>query len=307
MNRRAKTISKMLASAMIACSLFAISSFGHAQCTPIIDQEQNASTLANFTSISGSVCYLGNAVQSFIPTYDNVTAIGVQLGSVYAYGVDYKVGIFDELPNTGVDPIAESFVSVEGPAWSLWVIASFGRIPVTPGIPYYFGFCHAGGQIAYIEGSHYDPYPDGTLYGLGGNLVFEDYEITFQTFSNPCPRLDVDIDIKPGSYPNSVNLCSKGSVPVAIFGSSEFDVTQIDVDSLTLADADVRIVGKSAKSLCRDELVNEDAYADKLCQFDTIELALDADADTTAELNGKLFDDSYIFGVDSIVLVKDCQ
>jgi hypothetical protein len=46
------------------------------------------------------------------------------------------------------------------------------------------------------------------------------------------------LDIKPGSCPNPVNPRSKGVVSIAIVGSSSFDVTQIDVDSLTLARAD---------------------------------------------------------------------
>ncbi len=48
----------------------------------------------------------------------------------------------------------------------------------------------------------------------------------------------VHLDIKPGSCPNPVNPRSKGVVSIAIVGSSSFDVTQIDVDSLTLVRAD---------------------------------------------------------------------
>ncbi|UCC32509.1 MAG: hypothetical protein JSU86_09540 [Phycisphaerales bacterium] len=46
------------------------------------------------------------------------------------------------------------------------------------------------------------------------------------------------LDIKPGSCPNPVNRRSKGVVSIAVVGSNLFDVTQIDVDSLTLARAD---------------------------------------------------------------------
>ena len=45
----------------------------------------------------------------------------------------------------------------------------------------------------------------------------------------------VDIDIKPGSCPNPFNGKSKGSVPVAIVGTGEFDVTDIDITSIELA------------------------------------------------------------------------
>ncbi len=44
--------------------------------------------------------------------------------------------------------------------------------------------------------------------------------------------LPVDIDIKPASDPNSINVKSNGVVPVAILGSDTIDVTLIDVTSL---------------------------------------------------------------------------
>ena len=50
----------------------------------------------------------------------------------------------------------------------------------------------------------------------------------------PVLTVEVVIDIKPGSCPNPFNGKSKGSVPVAIVGSEDFDVTLIDPDSLML-------------------------------------------------------------------------
>lgn len=46
--------------------------------------------------------------------------------------------------------------------------------------------------------------------------------------------LTVFVDIKPGSCPNPINLKSKGVLPVAILGTEEFDVTQIDPTSIRL-------------------------------------------------------------------------
>ena len=45
--------------------------------------------------------------------------------------------------------------------------------------------------------------------------------------------LEVDVDIKPGSDPNSINCLSHGVVPVAILSSDTFDAA--DVDPSTLA------------------------------------------------------------------------
>jgi hypothetical protein len=47
-------------------------------------------------------------------------------------------------------------------------------------------------------------------------------------------ELLTDIDIKPGSCPNSYNRNSHGVLPVALLGTENFDVTQVDLDSLLL-------------------------------------------------------------------------
>jgi len=52
------------------------------------------------------------------------------------------------------------------------------------------------------------------------------------------PSIPVEIDIKPGSCPNSWNRDSNGVLPVAILGTEDFDVTQIDVASVTISRAD---------------------------------------------------------------------
>ena len=49
------------------------------------------------------------------------------------------------------------------------------------------------------------------------------------------PRaVDVYIDIKPTSCPNPLNVNSKGVLPVAILGTEDFDVTEIDVTTVFL-------------------------------------------------------------------------
>lgn len=47
----------------------------------------------------------------------------------------------------------------------------------------------------------------------------------------------VQIDIKPNSYPNSINLKNKGVVHVSIFGGTDFNVKDIDVASIYFASA----------------------------------------------------------------------
>jgi hypothetical protein len=46
--------------------------------------------------------------------------------------------------------------------------------------------------------------------------------------------IEVPVDIKPTSCPNPLNTSGRGGLPVAILGTMDFDVTQIDPASITL-------------------------------------------------------------------------
>jgi astacin len=50
------------------------------------------------------------------------------------------------------------------------------------------------------------------------------------------PYIAIDIDIMPGTDLNPVNLKKRGNLPVAILGSTDLDVTDLDPSSLTLGD-----------------------------------------------------------------------
>src|SRR5207245_457277 len=50
-------------------------------------------------------------------------------------------------------------------------------------------------------------------------------------------RVPVSIDIKPGSFPNSINTKNEGVVPVAILGGTGIDVTLVDLTTLKFAGA----------------------------------------------------------------------
>lgn len=47
-------------------------------------------------------------------------------------------------------------------------------------------------------------------------------------------KVDVDVDVKPGSNPNCTNPNSGGRLPVAVLGSAELDVETIDVSTLNI-------------------------------------------------------------------------
>ena len=117
---------------------------------------------------------------------------------------------------------------------------------------------------------------------------------------------NVAIDIKPGSDPNSINLCSHGAVPLAILGSDTFDVSLIKTETLRFAEATVKVVGKKdPHSLCSYEDVNGDYITDLICHYVTRDIAGVDGESTFATVNGELIDGTPIEGSDSVNIVKD--
>lgn len=148
-------------------------------------------------------------------------------------------------------------------------------------------------QSANFDGTEQVIEISGLQYPLGLALEFE------QT-------IQVDIDIKPNSDPNSINLCSNGTVPIAIYGSELFDIYEVDTNSLRFAEATVKVVGKKdPHSLCDYSDINSDSFTDLVCHFVTSDLASIDNESTHAVVNGQLFSGIDIQGEDSVNIVKD--
>ena len=113
--------------------------------------------------------------------------------------------------------------------------------------------------------------------------------------------IPVNIDIKPGSDENSINLGSKGSIPVAILSSSSFDAATVDAAFVSLSSAPVKLKGKSNLQTSMED-VNGDGLLDQVVHVSTEELSL-SEGDTQATLDGRLYDGTAIRGVDVIRVV----
>lgn len=126
--------------------------------------------------------------------------------------------------------------------------------------------------------------------------------------------IDVDIDIKPGSDPNSFNVKSKGVLPVAILGTPDFDVTQIDPASIRLTYPLFAGISPEVPPLRWNwEDVNEDGIMDLVFKFDMQSLmvltpTLEPDgAEMVLQLNGNLkeeFSGTPIAGEDTLRILN---
>jgi hypothetical protein len=104
----------------------------------------------------------------------------------------------------------------------------------------------------------------------------------------------VVIDIKPGSYPNTIDPKSRGTVPVAILTTGEFKASGVDASTVTLAGA------SPVFWWLRD--VDHDGDIDKLFYFEVRDLMLDKNS-TEAVLTGFTKKGIPIKGADAVKIV----
>jgi hypothetical protein len=127
--------------------------------------------------------------------------------------------------------------------------------------------------ISYTGQTYYG-YASADWFGIGISAI------TLQA-----PAEEVSIDIKPTSCPNPLNLKSNGVVPVAILGTDELDVQQIDLTTIMLSCEDVEVGIEPLRwayedvatpfegQLCDCHTLGPDGYLDLTLKFSATELA----------------------------------
>jgi len=105
----------------------------------------------------------------------------------------------------------------------------------------------------------------------------------------------VDIDIKPGGNPNTINLNSKGVVPVAVLTTDSFDASIVDPTTVEFAGA------TPVRWALKD--VDDDGDNDLLLHFNKQDLNLDENS-TEATLTGETTDGNTIEGTDEVRIIQ---
>lgn len=141
-------------------------------------------------------------------------------------------------------------------------------------------------------------------HGFLDFYIQDDTDVDFLTLT-VTTNCVVEVDIKPASDPNSINPKSRGTIPVAILSTPDFDApSEVDKTSLTFGrTGDEPSLAKCTKS---DEDVNGDGLLDVVCHFNTQETDFEA-GDAVGILKGLRVDGGSIQGSDSVRIVTNTR
>lgn len=121
-----------------------------------------------------------------------------------------------------------------------------------------------------------------------------------------CPtHTPVNVDVKPGSYPNRINLSSRGVVPVAVLTTPDFDASQFAPEMAHLTDANTAMTegcpGALAVRWMLDD-VNGDGSPDLVFIFNVQDLDLTSNSTAASLMAHGAYGSSvlHIMGTDSV-------
>jgi len=268
----------------------------------------NAAT-SKCEAVAGAVCAAGKTYNTFTSKCDfapPVSAVGLACAPGYIFNVDTNAcaGVRDsaciyggtwgyyEETCTSIGPL-QGFTHDDETGYYL------GPWACPPAYANYLGTCSGTPCQA---GHAYDAttsscQPSGCPPGTAKS---DDLCIAVAV-CQPASTLVVDIDIKPGSYPNSINLGSGGVVPVAILGSATFDAAAVDPTTVTLSSSPIVLRGNGLPSASTED-VNADGFLDLVVHVETEALELTSTS-VEAILQGRTYSGQLITGSDSVNIV----
>jgi hypothetical protein len=142
----------------------------------------------------------------------------------------------------------------------------------------------------------------------GGGFLFAGVDDVILNFSIGPDPIEIALDIKPGPSNNTVPLNGNGTLQMAILANADFDVADVDIDSLLFGDSFLVDGGATPLGAVSDKLrdLNHDGLEDLLVGFSISDLvdggALDSSS-IEGRLTGELFDGTPIIGSDIVRMV----
>lgn len=232
--------------------------------------------------------------------------------------IDQVIGYFD--PNNGFDPDNPNIAY----RMNIWSNIDIGTAK-TPSVASFTGDVFSSDATAGTF-SWGDTGVDRIFGDDYGNITDDIFYLTFHP-NNPITlpageywfghdaiiRELVNIDIKPQSCPNPLNIKSKGVLPVAILGTTDFDVSTINIDTIKLNGvAPIRstyedVTAPSELEPCGCESLDPDSFEDLVLKFDKQAIIATLGAVQNNEtreltLRGNLLDGTAIEGLDCVVI-----
>jgi hypothetical protein len=151
---------------------------------------------------------------------------------------------------------------------------------------------------------------DGNVIGGWGiNPAGSEEGWIAQLAVSPVPEPTIlALDIKPGPSKNTVSLNGNGTLQMAILASADFNVSEVDIDSLLFGDPILVDGGATPLGTTSDKLrdINHDGLDDLLVGFsisDLVDGGALAASSVEGRLMGELLDGTPIVGSDIIRMV----
>ena len=243
-----------------------------------------ADDIADFVHYGGGVVALsepiGQGKYTWVPSpVQTVGGLHANVVNIANTGHPVNDGLSSQLLSYWGSSFHNSF-SYHDP--SLEVLATAYGYPVTLAGMFGGGKMFLTGQDADFHRWHY-----GARTLLGNALTWT------------CEKtvIMVDIDIKPGSDPNSININSRGVIPVAILTTEEFDAAEVDPGTVLFGP-----LGAYPENYALED-VDYDGDIDMVLHFRTQDAGI-APEDTEAVLTGETYEGRKIEGYDSVRVLE---
>ncbi len=169
---------------------------------------------------------------------------------------------------------------------------------VSPYAPTLFYFNYDGVDRVRFTPSATTDYSLYSNNGSGTFFVMDNLEFSIDEVNGSV----IEIDIKPGSAENPINLKSRGRIPVALLSSASFDAATVDPDTLKFGP-----MGNEASAVkCVLEDVNNDTWIDMICHFKTQEANFIC-GDTEGLLEGSTIEGEAAIQASDTVRIVPCN